>query len=205
MRALKYLTMILAFGLGNGAVMAQTTNDTTLKTAIFAGGCFWCMEPQFAAINGVSKVVSGYTGGRVDHPTYEQVSSGATGHVEAIEVSYDPSKVSYSALLDIFWKNVDPLDEYGQFCDKGSQYRAGVFYTDDQQKTLAEESKQKVSSMFKQPVATVIKPASVFWPAEDYHQEYYIKNKIRYKMYRHGCGRDDRLESLWKDKPAVAQ
>ncbi len=172
----------------------------TVKTATFAGGCFWCMQGEFAAIPGVSKVVSGYTGGTVKNPTYEQVSGGGTGHVEAIEITYDPATVSYQQLLDIFWKNVDPLDEYGQFCDKGSQYRAGIFTHDDEQKKLAEASKEKVASMFKQPVATVIKPASAFYPAEDYHQDYYIKNRTRYKMYRMGCGRDARLEELWQTR-----
>lgn len=172
----------------------------TVKTATFAGGCFWCMHGEFAGIDGVSKVVSGYTGGHTKNPTYHDVSAGDTGHVEAIEVTYDSAKVSYEKLLDIFWENIDPLDEYGQFCDKGSQYRAGIFYHDDEQKKLAEESKEKVKIKFKQPVATVITPASEFYPAEDYHQDYYIKNKTRYKMYRTGCGRDARLKELWDKK-----
>lgn len=172
------------------------------KTATFAGGCFWCMHGEFAAITGVSKVVSGYTGGRTKNPTYEQVTSGDTGHVEAIEVTYNPEEVSYNQLLDIFWRNIDPLDEYGQFCDKGSQYRAGVFYHDEEQKKLAEESKAHINTMFNQPVATIIQPASQFYPAEDYHQEYYIKNKLRYKLYRQGCGRDYRLKELW-DTPKL--
>jgi len=179
--------------------------DSTIKKATFAGGCFWCMEPEFANLPGVSKVVSGYTGGTVPNPTYEQVSSGATGHVEAIEVTYDSAKVSFGELLNIFWENVDPLDEYGQFCDKGSQYRAGIFYHDAEQKKLAEASKEKVRAMFEQPIATVIKPASEFYPAEDYHQEYYIKNKTRYKMYRTGCGRDDTLKKLWSGKGKAAE
>lgn len=178
--------------------------ESSTKTAIFAGGCFWCMEPEFVNMDGVSKVVSGYTGGHVDHPTYDQVSSGTTGHVEAIEVTYDPDKVSYNALLDVFWKNVDPLDEYGQFCDKGTQYRAGIYYHDKTEQEKARISKEKVQSMFKEPVATFIQPAKTFWPAEDYHQEYYIKNKTRYKLYRLGCGRDGKLDRLWKDKPAIS-
>ena len=173
--------------------------DTT-KTATFAGGCFWCMHSEFAQIEGVSKVLSGYTGGVTEHPSYEQVSTGETGHVEAIEVTYDPAKVSYAKLLDIFWENIDPTDQYGQFCDKGSQYRAGIFTHDDEQAKLARESLEKVKGKFSQPVATFIRTASTFWPAEDYHQDYYIKNKTRYKMYRYGCGRDARLEQLWKDK-----
>lgn len=170
------------------------------KLATFAGGCFWCMEPEFSSIPGVSKVTSGYTGGTVKNPTYEQVSGGGTGHVEAIQVQYDPSKVTYEHLLDIFWENVDPLDEFGQFCDKGSQYRAGIFYHGEEQKKAAEASKAKVGKMFSKPVATIIRQASEFYPAEDYHQEYYIKSKTRYKMYRTGCGRDNRLQELWKDK-----
>lgn len=170
------------------------------KKATFAGGCFWCMQGEFEAIPGVSKVMAGYTGGHTKNPTYEEVSTGNTGHVEAIEVTYDPAQVTYPQLLDVFWRNVDPLDEYGQFCDKGSQYRAGIFYHDDEQKKLATASKDKVKAMFKQPVATIISHATVFYPAEDYHQDYYIKNKTRYKMYRMGCGRDTRLEQLWNSK-----
>jgi len=172
----------------------------TSKTAIFAGGCFWCMEPEFSNLPGVSKVLVGYTGGHVVNPTYEQVSSGGTGHVEAIEVTYDPAKVNYEKLLDVFWENVDPLDENGQFCDKGSQYHAGIYTADDEQKTLAEASKIRVQKKFSKPIATVIKPASVFYPAEDYHQEFSIKSPDHYKRYRYGCGRDARLEELWKNK-----
>ena len=174
------------------------------KTATFAGGCFWCMDGEFSAVPGVAHVVSGYTGGTTKNPTYEQVSSGDTGHVEAIEVTYDPAKVSYAQLLDIFWRNVDPLDQYGQFCDKGSQYRAGIYYHGEVQKKLAEASKEHVKAMFKgENIATLIAPASEFYPAEDYHQDYYIKNRIRYKMYRQGCGRDGRLQELWQDKAAT--
>ena len=169
-----------------------------IKTATFAGGCFWCMQGEFAGIEGVSKSVSGYTGGNTINPTYEQVSTGNTGHVEAIEVTFDTSKVSYKKLLDIFWENIDPLDEYGQFCDKGSQYRAGIFYHDAEQKRLAEESIKEIAQKFAQPIATVIRPASTFYPAEDYHQDYYIKNKTRYKLYRVGCGRDEKLKQIWK-------
>ncbi len=193
--------MRLASGLFSMVIMALCMNGEVMagnleKKATFAGGCFWCMDAEFSGVKGVSKVVSGYTGGTLVNPTYEQVSSGTTGHVEAIEVTYDPAQVSYQQLLDIFWDNVDPFDEYGQFCDKGSQYRAGIFYHDEEQKRLAEASKEKVTTKFKQSVATVIHPASVFYPAEDYHQDYYIKNKVRYKMYRYGCGRDERLEEL---------
>jgi len=158
------------------------------------------MDSEFSTIPGVSKVVSGYTGGHVKNPTYEQVSSGTTGHVEAIEVTFDPAKVTYAQLLDIFWHNVDPLDEHGQFCDKGSQYRAGIFYHNAEQEKLAKASKEHVKKMFSQELATLIAPATEFYPAEDYHQDYYIKNKTRYKMYRFGCGRDQRLEQLWRNK-----
>lgn len=170
--------------------------DTENKTATFAGGCFWCMEPQFAHLDGVSKVVSGYTGGNVANPTYEQVSAGGTGHVEAIQVTYNPSKVNYSQLLNVFWNNIDPLDDNGQFCDKGSQYIAGIFTHDDEQKKLAEESKEMMGKKLGKPIATAIKIASIFYPAEDYHQEFYIKSKDHYKRYRSGCGRDERLEQL---------
>lgn len=137
------------------------------------------MHGEFAGIEGVSKVVSGYTGGNTVNPTYEQVSTGNTGHVEAIEVIYDASKVSYDKLLDIFWENIDPLDEYGQFCDKGSQYRAGIFYHNVEQKQLAQASLEKIKKKFEQPVATIIKPASTFYPAEDYHQDYYTRIQVR--------------------------
>lgn len=170
------------------------------ETATFAGGCFWCMEGEFAQVPGVQKVTSGYTGGHVKTPTYEQVSAGNTGHVEAIEIRFDPAQVTYQQLLDIFWRNVDPLDEYGQFCDKGAQYRAGIFYHSDEQKKLAEASKEKVGAMFKEPIATIVEKVSTFYPAEDYHQEYYIKNRTRYKTYRMGCGRDTRLNELWQEK-----
>jgi len=195
------LTRVVSFLLmATGLAGAAPAADMQTHTATFAGGCFWCMEAEFSGIPGVAKVVSGYTGGTVANPTYEQVSSGETGHVESIEVTYDPEKVTYQKLLGIFWENVDPLDEYGQFCDKGSQYRAGIFYHDDEQKRLAEASLQKVKTMFDQPVATVIRPASVFYPAEDYHQAFFIKNRTHYKMYRSGCGRDVRLHEVWQNK-----
>ena len=188
---MRFISILLSLMFVAGGAMADIS-----KTATFAGGCFWCMHAEFAQVAGVSKVLSGYTGGTTKNPTYEQVSSGTTGHVEAIQVTYDPAKVTYQQLLDIFWSNIDPLDEYGQFCDKGSQYRAGIFYHDEEQKKLAEASKEKVKAKFRQPVATVISPAAEFWPAEDYHQDYYIKSRARYKMYRYGCGRDQRLEEL---------
>jgi peptide-methionine (S)-S-oxide reductase len=167
--------------------------------ATFAGGCFWCMEPPFIQLPGVVSVTSGYTGGPEENPTYQQVSAGGTGHAEAVEIVYDPTQISYAQLLDIFWRNIDPLDASGQFCDKGQQYRTAIFYHSDEQQRLAEESKQvlKQSGRFQQPVVTAIVPASTFYPAEDYHQNYYQKNPIRYKYYRYSCGRDQRLEELW--------
>lgn len=173
----------------------------TNETATFAGGCFWCMEPEFKT-EGVSKVVSGYTGGRNSNPTYQEVAFGNTGHVEAIQVTYDPALISYEKLLKIFWSNVDPLDPDGQFCDKGEQYLAGIFYHGAEQKRLAEESLKSVGEKLGKPVTTFIREAVEFYPAEDYHQEYYIKSKTRYKMYRDGCGRDKRLEEL---NPLIAQ
>ena len=188
-----FILLFLFLFAGGGAMAANAS-----QTATFAGGCFWCMHGEFAAIEGVSKVVSGYTGGTTKNPTYEQVSKGGTGHLESIEVTYDAAKVSYDKLLEIFWENIDPLDENGQFCDKGSQYRAGIFYHDEEQKKLAEASRAKIFERFKKSIATIIQPASVFYPAEDYHQEYYIKNRTHYKLYRYGCGRDDRLKELWQ-------
>lgn len=179
-----------------GVVMM--TSLAQAETAVFAGGCFWCMHAEFEGHKGVSKVVSGYTGGHVENPTYEQVSSGRTGHVEAIEVTFDPSVVSYKELLDIFWSNVDPLDADGQFCDKGSQYHAGIFTFGDMQHRAAQESLQAVEKKLGQKVATFIRDAAKFYPAEDYHQSYHEKNALRYQLYKQGCGRDKRLEQLKK-------
>lgn len=170
--------------------------------ATFAGGCFWCMEPPFERMKGVLSVTSGYTGGRVDKPTYEQVSEGVTGHREAVEVVYDPARVSFQQLLDVYWQNVDPFDNSGQFCDKGGQYRAAIFVHDAEQKRLAEASKQAVGVRFHQDVFADILPAGRFYAAEDYHQDYYKKNPLRYKFYRFNCGRDSRLKRLWGAAPA---
>src|SRR5216683_2179741 len=165
--------------------------------ATFAGGCFWCMEPPFDKLDGVVSTTSGYTGGRTADPTYEQVSAGRTGHAEVVEVLYDPRKVTYSQLLDVFWRNIDPLTANAQFCDVGSQYRAAIFVHDETQRRLAEESKTAVARRLQKPVVTEVVTASKFWPAEDYHQDYYKKNPIRYNLYRAGCGRDHRLEAIW--------
>jgi len=167
--------------------------------AYFAGGCFWCMEEVFEKVDGVLAVVSGYMDGTVANPTYEQVSSGGTGHAESVEVSYDPAKVSYQQLLAAFWQNVDPLTPNAQFCDHGSQYRSAVFYGTEAEKRLAEESKRAIeqSRRFSQPIVTQLSNASTFYPAEDYHQDFYKKNPIRYKYYKFNCGRAQRLEALW--------
>jgi methionine-S-sulfoxide reductase len=173
-----------------------------LDKATFAGGCFWCMEPPFDRLNGVISTTSGYAGGNEIMPTYEQVSSGRTGHVEAIEIVYDPEKVSYDKLLEVFWKNIDPTQANGQFADIGKQYRTAIFFHDDNQRELAEASKEKLdkSGKFGKPVVTEILPAGKFYPAEDYHQDYYLKNPVRYKYYRFGSGRDQFLNKTWNNK-----
>jgi peptide-methionine (S)-S-oxide reductase len=169
------------------------------EKAYFAGGCFWCMEEAFEKVEGVVAVVSGYMGGSVAAPTYEQVSAGETGHAESVEVIYDPAKVTYQKLLEAFWGNVDPLAANAQFCDHGHQYRAAVFYHTTEEQRLAEESKQALerSHRFTQPIVTQIAKASTFYPAEDYHQDFYKKNPVRYKYYKFTCGRAQRLEALW--------
>ena len=181
--------------------------NETMKIATFAGGCFWCMEPPYDKLDGVISTVSGYTGGRTVDPTYEEVSSGTTGHAESLQVTYDPSRIGYQKLLDVFWRNVDPLARDRQFCDIGEQYRSAIFYHDDEQKRLAEASKRALeqSGRFKQPIATQIVAALPFYPAEEYHQDYYKKNPIRYKFYRYNCGRDQRLKELWGEaQPSTA-
>ncbi len=166
-------------------------------TAIFAGGCFWCMEPPFEKLKGVKSVVSGYTGGVTKNPTYEEVSAGGSGHYEAVLVTYDPRQVSYAKLLDVYWRNVDPLDASGQFCDKGDSYRAAIFYRNPAERQLAEQTKQKIAQTKRWNIATRILPATPFYLAEGYHQDYAKKNPVRYKFYRFNCGRDRRLEQLW--------
>jgi peptide-methionine (S)-S-oxide reductase len=170
-----------------------------LQKATFAAGCFWCTEEAFEKVPGVVSAVSGYIGGSTKNPTYEQVSSGTTGHTEAVQVTYDPSKVSYEKLLDTFWLNHDPTVTDRQFCDRGSQYRPAIFVYNDEQKRLAEASKAKWEKLkpFKQPILTPVVQAGEFWPAEEYHQDYYKKNPVRYKFYVTGCGRYDRLDQLW--------
>jgi peptide-methionine (S)-S-oxide reductase len=166
-------------------------------TAIFAGGCFWCVEADFDKVPGVISTTSGYINGRTPNPTYEQVSRGGTGHAEAVEVVFDPAKVSYEKLLDVFWHNIDPLAKDYQFCDHGDQYRSAIFYLGDAQRQQAEKSKAAVQARFKEPVQTEIAAAQTFYKAEDYHQDYHTKNPLRYKFYRFNCGRDARLQQLW--------
>jgi peptide-methionine (S)-S-oxide reductase len=186
--------IVLALALAAGGAQAQQT-----EKAIFAAGCFWCTEEAFEKVPGVVAAVSGYTGGTVKNPSYEQVSSGRTGHAEAVEVTFDPKKVSYEQLLDVFWVNHDPTVKDRQFCDSGSQYRPAIFYLSDEQKRLAEASKAKwdKEKPFKQPILTEITKAGPFYPAEDYHQDYYKKNPLQYRFYVTGCGRYNRLDTLW--------
>jgi peptide-methionine (S)-S-oxide reductase len=170
-------------------------------TATFAGGCFWCMEPPYDKLPGVLKTTVGYTGGQTKDPSYEEVSAGGTGHAESVEIVFDPSRVSYEKLLDVFWHNVDPLVRDRQFCDVGSQYRTAIFYHDEAQRKEAEASKAALEKSKGWKVQTQIVAATTFYPAEEYHQDYHTKNPIRYKYYRFGCGRDQRLEELWgKDR-----
>jgi peptide-methionine (S)-S-oxide reductase len=202
--ALTAISLAACLGAGAAADDAAPAAGTApasgkTATATFAGGCFWCMEPPFEKLDGVVSVTSGYTGGTKKDPTYEEVSAGGTGHAESIEVVYDPGKVSYEKLLDVFWHNVDPTTPNAQFCDHGNQYRTAIFYHDDEQKKLAEKSKKdlEASGKLKQPIVTQIVAATQFYPAEEYHQDYYKKNPIRYHYYRYNCGRDQRLEELW--------
>ena len=174
-----------------------------LSTAVFAGGCFWCMEKPFDELPGVVETTSGYTGGTVENPTYGQVSNGGTGHYEAMEVRYDPKEVSYDQLLNTFWVNIDPLDSRGQFCDKGDQYRSAIFYETPEQQQIASASKEmiaeRLASQSEGAIATEILPAATFYDAEDYHQNYYQTHAVRYRLYRYGCGRDQRLLQIWGD------
>ncbi len=183
-------------------IKPATATETALAT--FAGGCFWCMEPPFDKLPGVISTVSGYIGGDKKQPTYEEVSGGGTGHAEAVQITYDPAKISYQKLLDVFWHNIDPTTANAQFCDKGDQYRSAIFYHDAAQKQLAERSKQTLqkSRRFTSPIVTEISVSTTFYPAEDYHQDYYLKNPVRYKFYRYRCGRDEVLQTLWGESGA---
>ncbi len=200
-----YLSKIVVtlIGLALGAALVATAAEPAVKdkptasTAVFAGGCFWCMEPPYDKLPGVVATTSGYSGGQKINPTYEQVSAGNTGHIEVIQVTYDPKQVSYEKLLEVFWRNVDPLDKGGQFCDRGNTYTTAIFYANEEQKKLAEQSKTAIEKKLGKSVVTAIRPAASFYAAEDYHQDYYKKNPLRYKYYRYSCGRDQRLEQLW--------
>ncbi|MEO7013348.1 MAG: peptide-methionine (S)-S-oxide reductase MsrA [Dokdonella sp.] len=196
---LSLFAMTACAGPANDATPTPSAAKETTDVAIFAGGCFWCMEPPFDKLAGVISTTSGYTGGTQANPTYEQVSAGGTGHAESIKVVFDPAKVSYKQLLDVYWHNVDPFAINQQFCDHGDQYRTAIFTTGPEQMRLAEESKRELeaSGRFDKPVVTQIVTASTFYPAEDYHQDYYQKNPVRYKFYRYNCGRDARLEQIW--------
>ena len=201
-RAFRWLVAQLALMAGIAGALAQTTlpdADTRVGVATFAGGCFWCVEEAFEKVPGVIRAVSGYTGGTVERPTYEEVSSKSTGHYEAVQVTFDPTKVSYAQLVDWFWRNIDPFDADGQFCDKGSPYHTAIFTHDAEQLRTAEASKQalEASGRFKARIATKILPAEPFWVAEDYHQDYYKKNPHRYNYYKTACGRARRLEEIW--------
>ena len=194
-------TMRRALFLGGALLVLAVGARAATAVATFAGGCFWCVESDFDKVPGVISTTSGYIGGTVKNPTYQQVSGGTTGHAEAVEVVYDPGKVTYAKLLDTFWRNIDPLAKDKQFCDSGNEYRSAIFYLDDEQKKLAEETKKTVEAKFApKQVHTQIVKATEFYKAEDYHQDFYKKNESRYKFYRWNCGRDQRLEQLWGKK-----
>jgi peptide-methionine (S)-S-oxide reductase len=200
-----FLAGLAAVALSATALLASSLHGVAQKAApgtavaTFAGGCFWCMEPPFDKTDGVLTTISGFMGGKELNPSYEQVASGRTGHTEVVQVTYDPTKVSYEKLLVVFWRNIDPLDAGGQFCDRGAQYRTGVFYHDEAQKAAALASKTKIDSggQLKKPIVTEITAAGPFTAAEEYHQDFYKKNPSHYMRYRTGCGRDRRLEELW--------
>jgi peptide-methionine (S)-S-oxide reductase len=205
------LGALLAIGAGALLIAAESSEPPVAEpapivraVAVFAGGCFWCMEPPFDVLPGVFATTSGYTGGSLADPSYEQVSSGTTGHLEAVKIEYDPTRVSYAQLLEVFWRNVDPTDAGGQFCDRGEQYTTAIFTMGEEQKALAEDAKRtlEASHRLPHPVVTPIRAAGPFYAAEDYHQDYYQKNPLRYKVYRSGCGRDHVLEKLWGSAPA---
>ena len=198
--AVSILTLAV-FLIGGWNVLSanQAAAETTSGKTYFAGGCFWCMEEVFEKVDGVLSATSGYMGGTVSNPTYEEVSAGRTGHAESVEVVYDPAKVSYQKLLDAFWRNVDPITPNAQFCDHGNQYRSAIFFQTDEEKRASDSSKQTIeqSKRFKEPIVTQIVMASKFYPAEEYHQDFYKKNPVRYKFYKYNCGRAQRLEELW--------
>ena len=203
--ALLGLALLAAPAAAEERTLAAPPPPAGMAVATFAGGCFWCMEPPFDKLDGVVSTTSGYTGGKLAGATYREVSAGGTGHAEAVRVVFDPAKVGYAALLEVYWKNIDPLDATGQFCDKGEPYRPAIFVHDEEQKRLAEASKAalQASGRFKQPIVVKIEPAQEFFVAEEYHQDYYVKNPVKYAYYRWGCGRDARLEALWGKKEGM--
>ena len=192
-------SVILGLLLVLGLYAAPGASGDDAAEAVFAGGCFWCMQPPYDDVDGVHDTEVGFTGGHVEDPTYQEVIQGGTGHYEALRITYDPERISYAELLDIFWRNVDPLDAGGQFCDRGDHYRAAIFVADDGERALAEASKEALENAgrFDQPIVTEILDAGSFYLAEEYHQDYYKKNPLRYRFYRASCGRDGRLEELW--------
>lgn len=193
------MPLLLAFSLLPPAALAQ--DDAAQAT--FAAGCFWCVEEAYDELDGVQATISGYIGGEETSPRYEQVAQGETGHAEAVRVEYDPQTVDYATLLEAFWHNVDPFAEDRQFCDSGAQYRSAIFYHNEEQKRLAEQSKAELEERFGREIATQIVPASRFWEAEDYHQNYYEKNPVRYRFYKSGCGRTQRLKEIWGDQAGL--
>lgn len=198
MKKFKTIVVLMGYLLLVNSVLAEDSVSGKTSVAIFAGGCFWCMEPPFDALTGVISTISGYSGGDVKNPTYKDVSNGKTGHSEVVQVTYDPKLISYEKLLEVFWRNIDPFDAQGQFCDKGDQYKTVIFYGNDQEKKLAEASKQAIAAKFPgKNLATSINPSQQFYPGEDYHQDYYKKNPYKYKFYRFTCGRDQRLNEVW--------
>lgn len=202
-RKIFYLFIISLFIFGHTTVKGKED----MEKATFAGGCFWCMEPPYVQLEGVTEVVAGYMGGETKDPSYEEVSSGATGHKEVVQVTYDPSKVEYKKLLDVFWRSIDPTDQYGQFSDKGTQYRTAIFYHNQEQRRLAEKSKKELenSGKFNKPIATEILKATDFYKAEEYHQDYYIKSPFRYNQYKEGSGREGYLKRTWAADPEKRQ
>ena len=196
-RSLAATLIVGAAACSNAAPGADPPRATTHAEAVFAGGCFWCTEADFDKIPGVLATTSGYTGGKLRNPTYEQVSAGGTGHIEAVRVTYDPTRVSYATLAARFIRTIDPVDSGGSFCDRGFGYRSAFFVADPQQRRVAQTIKARAQATLKHPVATLILPAATFYPAEAYHQDYYKKNPVRYRFYRLKCGRDARLKQLW--------
>jgi len=196
------LALLLFAAVAAAASPQANATENDLRIATFAGGCFWCVESDFDNVAGVVRTVSGYTGGPSKNPTYKQVTAGGSGHREAVQIFYDPKKVTYATLLEVFWRSVDPTDGGGQFCDRGESYGTAIFANSPEQKRLAEASKRKIeaSGVLKRRIVTPIETAGSFYPAEGYHQDYYEKNPVRYKFYRYRCGRDQRIRELWGDK-----